>query len=122
MQYKDFLHKVCPKDTFLSLMQCVEEEHQSAETLTRTFQNLRMDVHLSPGKCADGILNLLQDLFHDNDNWIDYFVFWLGFGKYYRQDLVSSGEIPAKLQTAEDLYELLIERLEVEEVGCTGTR
>lgn len=61
----------------------------------------------SHGGCGHLVIELLIKLMHDEDRWIEYFVYELDWGK--RTDLHASWEdgTPIPLNTLDDLYRLL---------------
>lgn len=79
------------------------------------FFRKRSDVegYLFQPDCILDVINLLHFIFGDADKeeWIDYYCFELDFGKNWKTGMVTwidTGE-DIKLETPEDLYELLME-------------
>ena len=56
-------------------------------------------------------IKLLKAIFHDEEDWIDYWVYELDYGKDYQDgDVIQNGKnIP--LKTIEDLYNFLLRNL-----------
>jgi hypothetical protein len=59
---------------------------------------------------ADTIVDLLTDYFEDEDDWINYWLWELEFGTKWKPGYVQIEGQDVKLQTIEDLYNILMER------------
>lgn len=92
-------------------MRSVNEYHDGLNEFFRK----RSDVegYLFQPDCMIDVINLLHFIFGDADEeeWIDYYCFELDFGKKWKPGNVTWVDTrqDIKLQTAEDLYELLME-------------
>lgn len=59
------------------------------------------------------VLYLLKEIFKDKDEWIDYFVFELNYGKDYKQGMIKDGDgKEIDLSTSDKLYDFLIENMQ----------
>ncbi len=57
---------------------------------------------------AEMVLEILEEVFGDTNFWIGYFIFELDFGKRWTEDSIEDDGKVVILQTAEDLYDLLV--------------
>jgi hypothetical protein len=60
---------------------------------------------------VDSLIDMLEEYFEDEDEWISYWVYELDFGSKWEKGMVldENGQ-DIKLQTIEDLYNILMER------------
>src|SRR6056297_393184 len=56
---------------------------------------------------SDSIIDLLEDYFCDDEDWIYYWLYELDFGQKWKPGLVQINGSEIKLQTIEDLYGIL---------------
>ncbi len=54
------------------------------------------------------VVDLLKVIFDDDNDWIEYYLYELDYGKKYYDGIVTFKNKIVKLATAEDLYELLM--------------
>lgn len=79
-------------------------------------------------RCDDGYVSfpdssfiaicVLEKMFEDDSQWIDYFCWELEYGEKYEPGMVEDGKgEEIKLQTPEDLYDMLINNLKIKYGG-----
>ena len=90
------------------------EEIETTDTysykLNKFFEKNKADGYIYQPNCVATALNLLHLLLkdYDKDNWIEYFCFELDYGRKWKEDTVlDKYGNDIKLQTVEDLYNLL---------------
>ena len=77
------------------------------------FDKYKMDGNIYPPMCTEMVVDLLEFIFNDENQWISYWIFELDFGKDYEDGWVTQKDgavIP--LKTVEDLYDLLVKNME----------
>lgn len=78
--------------------------------LNEFFSSNGCDGYLYQPDCADIMIDLLHYIFAEKDRgeWISYFCYDLDFGRKYKPGCVTDPDgSGSKLETAEDLYDLL---------------
>lgn len=63
---------------------------------------------------VDALIELLEKVFHDEDGWIDYYIFETDFGKEHRKITTDEGTT-IQLDNVHDLYNLLIDGIVAKE-------
>ena len=63
---------------------------------------------------VDALIELLEKVFHDEDGWIDYYIFETDFGKEHRKITTDEGTT-IQLGNVHDLYNLLIDGIVAKE-------
>ena len=56
---------------------------------------------------VNGIVSLLEQMFHDHSEWISYWLWELDCGKNYVEGSVTIQKKPLPLKTIKDLYNIL---------------
>ena len=89
------------KERFCKTIRQIQEVYDYSDK-----QN-HIDGYLYEPTCIEQALGLLAFIFDDKDQWIDYWVYELDFGRRYKEGMItySNGE-NISLETAEELYEL----------------
>jgi hypothetical protein len=59
---------------------------------------------------VDSLIDMLEEYFEDENEWISYWMFELDFGSKWQSGMVQIEGKDVKLQTIEDLYNILMER------------
>lgn len=79
------------------------------DEISRDFwDDCELDFSLMPPNQIDSVIELLEYIMRDEDDWIGYWVFELDCGKRYKPGIVTEkdgADIP--LETIEDLWNLL---------------
>ena len=64
---------------------------------------------LTNGGCIDDVLTLIQRMFKDDEEWVNYWVYDLNWGLNYKSGCVRNADgSDIKLETLRDLYDFLI--------------
>ena len=87
-----------------------QEINEVAKKLDPDFNYLSFTKHTSL------ILRILRDIFQDNNDWIEYFIYERSFGKDCKLgDVTDKKGKPIPFQTAGDVYDMLIKNLKSKE-------
>lgn len=112
MQYIDVVQTICNKETFLSIIADLQNQHRYIDALNQTLFE-HANSRIFPPDCSLSCLSLLHHIFQDEEELISHFIFVLNFGqKADDQTFVSVGETKMLLQSASDLYDALILNLQ----------
>ena len=57
---------------------------------------------------VDSLIDMLEDYFDDDSEWITYWMFELDFGSKWKEGYIELDGKEVKLQTIEDLYNILV--------------
>ena len=95
---------IMSKETFCEVMRNYKTMFEFTDEMNDLFNKYKMDGEIYPQMCTEIVIDLLEYIFNDVGEWIQYWTFELGFGKEYEDGYVKDsdgGIIP--LKTAEDL-------------------
>ena len=101
------------KESFCKVMDDYKSMFNFTDEMNELFDKYRMDGNIYPPMCTETVIDLLEYIFNDEGEWIQYWTFELDFGKRYEDGWVKRKDgttIP--LKTAEDLYDLLVKNME----------
>lgn len=103
------------KETFVKTMECLKKFDDDMSAVDNAFRKL------GPDFCSfylttpvDMIMNILEDIFKDEEHWLDYCTFELDYLAKYEHGVATdafSGR-PIDLSTWEKVYDFLIENME----------
>ena len=62
-----------------------------------------------PGDWDETMIEVLSEIFRDDDDWIDYFVYELNFGREWKPGVVKVDGTDVRLADTKDLYNLLMD-------------
>lgn len=101
---------VFSKEQFVNFMDKLEEYvHKNNDIEEFLRKELELGMIYGPvEKCCDLIVLILQTAMNDENDWINYYIYELDFGKSYKKGSITDvdgTDIP--LRNAEDLYKLL---------------
>lgn len=112
MQYIETVQMICNKETFLSIITDLRDQHRYINALNDVLFE-HANSRIFPPDCSLSCLSLLHNIFQDEEDLISHFIFVLNFGqKSDDQTLVQVGETKMPLQSASDLYDALILNLQ----------
>ena len=100
------------KESFCEVMDNYRSMFDFTDEMNDLFDKYKMDGNIYPPMCTETVIDLLEFIFNDKNQWISYWVFELEFGKQYEDECIKweDGEV-IPLKTAEDLYDLLIRNM-----------
>lgn len=111
--------QIISKEKFVEVIERVKEVWDYHSNLNTFFANNNAEGYLFQPDCMATVIDLLHLMFGaaDEDEWISYFCFELDFGREWVPGMIKDAQNKEiKLQTAEDLYDFLIE----EKINVTG--
>lgn len=99
------------KERFIILIDILIKYYEKEAEISHAFNN---SLYLSDVKeisnIIDALLNIIKNEFKgDSENWIDYYIYELDCGKNWEPGTITINNKDIKLQTEEDLYNLLID-------------
>lgn len=101
------------KESFCQVMYDYKSMWNFTDEMNDLFRKYKSDGEVYPPMCTETVIDLLKFIFNDKDQWINYWIFELDFGKDYEDGWVTQKDgtiIP--LKTVEDLYDLLVKNME----------
>lgn len=82
------------------------------DEMNELFDKYKMDGNIYPPMCTEIVIDLLEFIFNDKNQWIQYWTLELDFGERYEDgDVKGSDGCIIPLKTVDDLYNLLIENM-----------
>lgn len=101
------------KESFCKVMDDYKSMFNFTDEMNDLFDKYKMDGNIFPPLCTETVIDLLEFIFNDKNQWIRYWVLELDFGKYYEYGDIKydDGEV-IQLKTVEDLYDLLVRNME----------
>ena len=104
---------VMSKESFCKVMDNYRSMFDFTDEMNDLFDKYKMDGNIFPPLCTETVIDLLEFIFNDKNQWIRYWTWELDFGADYEDGYVKDKDdsiIP--LRTAEDLYDLLVKYME----------
>ena len=104
---------IMSKKSFCEVMDNYKSMWEFTDEMNDLFSKYESDGEVYPPMCTGTVIDLLEYIFNDVGEWIQYWTFELGFGKEYGDGYVKDkyGEV-IPLKTVEDLYDLLVRNME----------
>lgn len=104
--------RLLSKEKFCETMDQIKESFDYADNLNDFFRSNRVDGYLYQPNCMDTALNLLRFMYHDDNDWIGYYVFELEWGRDYSPGCTTESDgTEIQLDTTEHLYDLLLKNM-----------
>ena len=104
---------IMSRESFCKVMNNYRSMFDFTDEMNDLFDKYKMDGNIYPPMCTETVVDLLEFIFNDENQWISYWIFELDFGKNYEDGWVTQKDgavIP--LKTVEDLYDLLVKNME----------
>ena len=100
------------KESFCKVMDSYKSMWNFTDEMNELFDKYKCDGNIYPPVCTETVIDLLEFIFNDKNQWISYWIFELDFGKDYEDGYVKDehGEV-IPLKTTEDLYDLLVRNM-----------
>ena len=100
------------KKSFCKVMDNYKSMWNFTDDMNEVFKKYNCDGEVFPPMCTETVIDLLEFIFNDKNQWISYWIFELDFGKDYEDGYVKDehGEV-IPLKTTEDLYDLLVRNM-----------
>ena len=75
----------------------------------KSVRKYKSDGEVYPPMCTETVIDLLEFIFNDKNQWIKYWIWELGFGADYQDgDVQNPDGTIVPLKTVGDLYDLLV--------------
>ncbi len=104
--------KVLSRKKFNKYMDAIRKSDGYVCELNSLSDKYGGEGYLFPPNCVDELVKLLEYVFDDKGEWIEYFIYELDFGTEYHDGDVTEEDKNIPLATVDDLYDLLISNLE----------
>lgn len=103
---------IMSKESFCQVIDNYKSMWDFTDEMNDLFDKYKMDGNIYPPMCTETVIDLLEFIFNDKNQWISYWIFELEFGKQYEDECIKweDGEV-IPLKTAEDLYDLLVRNM-----------
>mgnify|MGYP001031021408 CR=1 FL=1 len=98
------------KDLFISSVTALKTQFEKDEKCVEAFDVILPYDNISGydnSVLIDAFINLLKECVNDTNDWIDYFVWELDFGRDYTDGCVRINGKDVPLRTAEDLWNII---------------
>ena len=100
------------KESFCEVMNGYKSMFDFTDEMNELFDKYKVDGNIYPPLCTSTVIDLLEFIFNDENQWINYWIFELEFGKDYKDgDAKDADGSNIPLKTVEDLYELLVRNM-----------
>lgn len=96
------------KKTFANIMERLENMDDKMDKVDLALKALSQDFcGFYVPECMDIVMDVLQELFNDNNGWLEYFVYELDFLRGYKPgNVTTAGKL--KIDSWEKVYDFLI--------------
>lgn len=103
---------IMSKESFCQVIDNYKSMWNFTDEMNDLFDKYKMDGNIYPPMCTETVIDLLEFIFNDVNEWIQYWTLELEFGERYEDGDVQDkdGEV-IPLKTAEDLYDLLVRNM-----------
>jgi len=98
------------KELFIESIEKLEAQFRHDQKCSEAFSFILKNDYVSGydnGILIGQILKVIKDAVNDKDDWIDYYVYELDFGKEYRDGCVTFDGKNARLKTTNDLWNII---------------
>ena len=103
---------IMSKGSFCKVMDSYKSMWNFTDEMNELFDKYKCDGNIYPPVCTETVIDLLEFIFDDKDEWIGYWAWELDFGGRYEDgDVRSSDGSIIPLKTTEDLYNLLVKNI-----------
>lgn len=100
------------KETFINVMDRLETLNKKMDAVDTALRELSPDFGgFYIPDTLDIVVQLLKDVFKDEDDWIEYFIYESDWLRIFELGDVTVDEKPIDLSTWEKAYEFLIENM-----------
>ena len=100
------------KSEFVETINAIKEYHKKIDNIQAVLEeNFEYAVFCLPS-LESALIHALVDSFNDYTGIIDYFIYELEFGDKWQPGYITVHNEDVKMQTAEDLYDYLVDGLE----------
>lgn len=98
------------KENFVKYIHKIENLHHIEENINKATNGL--DWFISFAEHEQLMIDILEDVFDDKNEWISYFIYELDFGKKWRNGTITFNGEDIPMSTARGLYDVLVKNME----------
>ena len=103
---------IMSKESFCKVMDDYKSMWNFTDDLNDLFRKYKSDGEVYPPMCTETVIDLLEFIFNDVDEWIQYWTLELEFGERYEDgDVQDKDGNNISLKTSENLYDLLVRNM-----------
>lgn len=100
------------KELFISSIEALKKQYEHDKKCSEAFKIILPNDYISSYEnhlLTNQLIKILQESTNDNhsDSWIEYYIYELDFGSKWQEYKVMVKDKPFKLETSEELWELL---------------
>ena len=100
---------IMSKESFCRVMDNYKSMWNFTDDLNEVFKKYNCDGEVFPPMCTETVIDLLEFIFNDKNQWIKYWIWELSFGADYQDgDVQNPDGTIVPLKTVGDLYDLLV--------------
>lgn len=96
------------KKTFVETINAIKDYHTKINNIQTVLEENCQDSIFWPPSLEETLINVLEDCFNDDADFIGYFIYELEFGSKWEPGYVEDNGKDIKTQTPEDLYDYLV--------------
>lgn len=112
MSFKLTRNNVLSKEDFIKVMEEVKRQYDFYDALNDVFDKYDSDNSVYNYKFMDICISLLSAIFHDDNDWIGYWIFELNMGKSFELgDVLDEEGNAIDISTIEKFYDFLIKNM-----------
>jgi len=103
---------IMSKESFCKVMDNYKSMFDFTDEMNDLFDKYKMDGNIFPPLCTETVIDLLEFIFNDKNQWIRYWIWELSFGTDYEDgDVQNPDSSIIPLKTMENLYDLLVRNM-----------
>lgn len=112
MSFKLTRNNVLSKKDFIKVMEEIKRQYDFYDALNDVFDKYDTDNSVYNYKSMDICISLLSAIFHDDNDWIGYWIFELNMGKSFELgDVLDEEGNAIDISTIEKFYDFLIKNM-----------
>ena len=103
---------IMSKESFCQVMDNYRSMFDFTDEMNDLFRKYKSDGEVFPPMCTRTVVDLLEYIFNDVNEWIQYWTLELEFGERYEDgDVQDKDGNNISLKTSENLYDLLVRNM-----------
>lgn len=104
---------IMSKESFYKVIDDYKTMFDFTDEMNELFDKYKTDGNIYPPMCTKTVTDLLEFIFNDKDQWINYWIWELEFGERFEDgDAKDADGSNIPLKTMENLYNLLVKNME----------
>lgn len=100
------------KESFVEAINAIKDYHKKIDNIQTVLEENCEDSIFLPPSLEATLIKVLEDSFNDTD-FIEYFIYNLEFGSEWEPGCIEDSGKDIKMQTPEDLYDYLVNGLDM---------